>query len=235
MFSIPKKNRLRPTAHSTSRLPAVCLQVWHLVFVALLAYATLMVTPVRVWAQTQGPLARIASPANKQEMKGSVTILGTAQSSSLVRYELAFAPEPDLASWTVFGGATQSVNTAGLGVWNTRPLIDGEYALRLQVFSSNGSVIETIVRNLKITNGNTGVPATASENPAADPSSAQPKAIESAPPASSFSFSDIPTAFMRGVRYAVLGFGAFAAYVLLKFGLKLLRKRVRNTRIDYGS
>ena len=193
-------------------------------------------TPLRVQGQTQGPLARIASPANKQEMKGSVTILGTAQSSTLIRYELAFANEPDLTNWTVFGGATQSVSTAGLGVWNTRPLLDGEYALRLQVFSTDGSVIETVVRNLKITNGNTGAPAAAPDNTASSNATAsEPAATNPTPKASSFSFASIPTAFMRGVRYAIIGFVAFGAYLVLKFGLHYLRKRVDHTPIDYGS
>ncbi len=191
-------------------------------------------TPMSTLAQTQGPLARIASPASKQEIKGSVTILGTAQSSTLVRYELAFATEPDIPNWVVFGGATQSVNTAGLGVWNTRPLIDGEYALRLQVFSANGNVIETVVRNLKIVNGNTGAPAAAgNSSPSVNP--AQPVVATVAPRASSFSFSDIPVAFTRGARYAVIGFVAFGAYLLAKTGLRLLRKRVEHTPIDYGS
>ena len=198
----------------------------------LLACAVLFGAPMRVWAQVQGPLARVASPANKQTLSGSVTILGTAQSSALTRYELSFANEPDLTTWVSFGGATQTVNTAGLGVWNTRPLPDGEYALRLQVFSSNGTVIETVVRNLKIANGNTGA-AIAPNNNA---SVAEPTVTASTTQRpSSFLLSDIPTAVIRGVRYMAIGFVTFGIYLILKLGLHLLRKRVSQTPIDYGS
>ena len=199
--------------------------------IVLLACAVLVGTPMRIWAQAQGPLARVASPANKQTLRGSVTILGTAQSSALARYELSFANEPDLTTWVSFGGATQSVNTAGLGVWNTRPLPDGEYALRLQVFSSNGSVIETVVRNLKIANGNTGVAAPSGSTSVAEPTVTASTTQRS----SSFSLSDIPTAFTRGARYMAIGFVAFGLYLILKLGLHWLRKRVSQPPIDYGS
>jgi len=205
----------------------------------LLLLALPLMGPQVGHAQSQGPLARIAAPSKEQTVRGSVTILGTAQSDALVRYELAFAQEPDLTNWVVFGGGTQIVNSATLGIWNTRPVQDGKYALRLQVFSSNGAVLETIVRNLELTNGT-------ANNSAATPANGQVSALPSDAEASSstssasrtisnFSFSDIPTAFMRGVRLAMYAFAGLGIYTLIKAGLRMLRKRVSHTPIDYGS
>lgn len=203
----------------------------------LLMLATLLMGPRLSHAQGQGPLARIAAPSKEQTVRGSVTILGTAQSDALVRYELAFAQEPDLANWVVFGGGTQIVNSSTLGIWNTRPVQDGKYALRLQVFSSNGAVLETIVRNLELTNGtvNNSAATPANGQVSALPSDAQETTSTTSRAISNFSFSDIPTAFMRGVRLAAYAFVGLGAYVLLKAGLRLLRKRVSHSPIDYGS
>ena len=206
----------------------------------LLILALPLIGPRASHAQGQGPLARIAAPSKEQSVRGSVTILGTAQSDALVRYELAFAQEPDLASWVVFGGGTQTVNSSTLGIWNTRPLQDGKYALRLQVFSSNGAVIETIVRNLELTNGTGTASADGAATPAngqvsALPSDAEPSSSSTSRAISNFSFSDIPVAFMRGVRLAAYAFVALGVYVLLKAALRMLRKRVSHTPIDYGS
>lgn len=198
---------------------------------------SLMALPESAVGQGTAPLARINAPSKGQEVRGAVSILGTAQANDMVRYEMAFAPEPDLTNWTVFGGATTAVNNGALGSWNTRPVPDGAYALRLQVFSSNGAVIETVVRELKLTNGNTSQAASTpgAVSVAPDGAADQVAATPTVTSGRTLSLSDIPNAIARGVRYTVYAFVGLGLYLLLKAGLNLLRKRVNQAPIDYGS
>ncbi|HEY3341488.1 MAG TPA: hypothetical protein VGK81_05695, partial [Anaerolineae bacterium] len=57
-----------------------------------------------------------------------------------------------MASWTDINGAGQPQPNGMLAVWNTRPVPDGKYAVRLQVVNSDGSTTETIVRDLTLAN-----------------------------------------------------------------------------------
>lgn len=166
-------------------------------------------------AQSPNPYARIASPANNQPLRERVTIQGTASHPQFVRYELAYAAEPDLTTWISLGGGVQPVENSVLGVWNTQPLAPGAYALRLQVFAADGSVSESLVRNLTIS-----APA---PTPTPSTSTAQTQAGASELQTARTLFQTltaivaaVPGAFLRGVQYALLALLAFGAYMLLK-------------------
>lgn len=200
----------------------------------LLAGLSAAVTPALPVAAQSNPLARIISPSSEQSIRGNVTIQGTAASGQFVRYEIAYAAEPDLVTWTVIGGGTQPVENGVLAVWNTRPLPDAAYALRVQVFNADGSVFEGFARNLKTTNA--AAPATApatADQPAEAAADAETAA--GASEAADFDLAAIPAAFMRGARVALLAFAALGAYVALKRVIGLLLRRFLDKPVDYGN
>lgn len=199
--------------------------------------ALTLILPLLPSAAQEAPLARITLPTRGQTVRGNVTVQGSATSPQIARYEVAYAAEPDVANWTVINGAVQPVANGGLAVWNTRPVPDGLYALRLQVFSVDGSVAETLVRNLTLANTATsptgleagtvvtGTTTGDAENAVSTGSTAEGPSLE---------LSDIPAAFVKGARYTLYAFLALAAYVLLKrligYGVRKLLKKP----VNYG-
>lgn len=190
-------------------------------------------------AQTGQSLARIVTPVRDQTLRGNVTIQGSATSPVFSRYELAYAQEPDLANWIVIGGAVQPVENGMLGVWNTRPLPDGQYALRLQVFGVDGSLSETIVRNLTLANA-ASAPATTTPATITGTAETGVGVVAEVQTARTLleiavaTAAQVPDAFMRGARLAILGFLAFGAYVALKRIVLLAIRRFTQRPIDYG-
>jgi len=97
-----------------------------------------------------------------------VSIFGTATSNDFARYEIAYGPDPNPCVWTTFATADIVLTNAQIGVWETSNLPPGTYALRLQVFRSDGSVgAEDFVTGLVV-----GPPST--PTPAATPTNVPP-------------------------------------------------------------
>jgi hypothetical protein len=186
------------------------------------------------------PVARISLPVRGQTLRGGVTIQGTAQSPLFVRFEVAYATEPDLANWTVLNGVLQPVENSSLAVWNTRPLADGKYALRLQVLNSDGSTNEVLVRDLTITNAAVGAPGATAITPTSGLTSSAVITADLAGTGAagakdqSIDLSTVPAAFLKGARYVLFAFLALGAYVLLKKILGALLRLVFKRPVDYG-
>jgi energy-converting hydrogenase Eha subunit E len=205
---------------------------------ATVALALTSVTIVR--AQATDPRAQITLPATDQTVRGTVTVQGTATSPFFSRYELAYAAEPDATNWISLGGNVQLVDNGTLGVWNTRPLADGQYALRLQVFNSDGSVTEAIARNITLANAAAVAPGPATIITGTIDTVQGPAVVEEVESARNTlqvvaaTLSELPDAFLRGARLALLAFVALGAYVLVKklvlFGLRRAARRP----VDYG-
>ena len=196
----------------------------------------LAASPSAMLAQPAAPVARIVTPVREQTLRGSVTIQGSASAPSFARYELAYSAEPELSNWIVIGGGIQPVEAGFLGVWNTRALPDGQYALRLQVFGLDGSFREALVRNLKLAN------AQAASAPATPPTGQPPSGgvtneIQTARGLLSVlvaTVERIPSAFLRGVRLALLALLVFGGYLLFKRVIQLVLSRYTQQPIDYG-
>jgi hypothetical protein len=191
-------------------------------------------------AQFPDPTARIVLPIKDQTVRGGVTVHGTATSPAFIRYELAYAQEPDLANWVVIGGAVQPVDSGTLGVWNTRPLADGAYALRLQIFGTDGSVNETVVRNITLVNAAAVMPgneSTSASGVVTSTAGAAPTEIDTARDllqVLTSTLGELPNAFVRGARLALYAFAALGAYLALKRVLGFAIKRLTRRPIDYG-
>ena len=120
--------------------------------------------PARAAAQAPG-YAEVTSPADGASLRGLISIQGSADHPGFVRYDLAFAYDPNpTGTWFPIGEPvdTRARQTA-LGLWDTTDLSAGVYQLRLRVFVEGGAVLEDISTGLRV-----GLP------PVAEPSSGSP-------------------------------------------------------------
>ena len=197
-----------------------------------------LATTFAVYAQIGDPNTRLTLPVRGQTIRGTIVIQGTAKSTTFARYELAYAPEPDLANWVVFGGEIQPVDNGQLGVWNSRPLADGNYALRLQVFNTDGSVNETMVRSLALANAASA--PTPDTSTIVTQTASTPDTVTDVQSARDTlqvigdTVGELPGAFARGGRYALIALAALAAYNIVKRVLLFVLPRVFKRRVDYG-
>jgi hypothetical protein len=171
-----------------------------------------------------------------QTVRGSISIQGSALAPNFAKYEIAYANEPRRASWTVIAGDVQMVDNGTLAVWNTRPISDSTYALRLQVFNADNTITgEFIVGNVSISNTLTS-PTTA--NSGATNSTASTTTANSTTTSSGFDLgkiiSDAASGFQRGVRYVAYALIAFGVYLLIKKFVGGAIRAARKDRIDYG-
>ncbi len=191
-----------------------------------------------IHAQATDPRAQITLPGNDQTVRGTVSIQGTAMSPTFSRYELAYATEPEAVNWISLGGSVQPVQNGQLGVWNTRPLTDGKYALRLQVVGTDGTVIESFVREINLVNAGaapapdaSGVVTTPVDGPAVV------NEVQSARDTLQVigdTIGQMPDAFVRGGRYALIALATLGVYTLLKKIGAFAIQRFLRRRVDYG-
>lgn len=190
------------------------------------------------------PVVRITSPIKDQNTRGTLLIIGAAVSPNFARYEIAYAKEPEAEAWIIIGGNNQMVPNGTLLAWNTRPIPDGAYALRLQVFTTESTVTQALVRNITLSNqaaaapSQTAVPGAGASTvavPAAG--SQQVNELDTARSTLAIAISTVerlPSAFVRGARWAVYALGALIAYTLLKQLGMLLWRRFLRKPVDYG-
>jgi hypothetical protein len=181
-------------------------------------------------------LARITVPGKSQTVRGNITIQGTASAPALLRYQVDFSIEPDLANWTLINADVKPVSNGVLAVWNTRPLPDGIYAIRVQVFTSDGLAAETFVRELKLANATTTTNSDTTKEISATSSITTTAANSTVddPTGINLDLAALPQAFIRGARYALIAFGVLAAYLILKKILSAILHRIDRKHIDYG-
>lgn len=99
----------------------------------------------------QQTLVSITSPAVGEVVSGVVQISGTAIDSAFAHYELAYALDPPITeeSWiSIQPPITQQVRDGILGAWDTTPLVDGRYLIRLRIVRNDeeSPTVEEIVR-----------------------------------------------------------------------------------------
>jgi hypothetical protein len=184
------------------------------------------------------PIARITSPIKSQQTRGTVVIQGAATSPNFQRFEIAYALEPAGEPWTIIGGSTTPIPGGTLQSWNTRPLPDGDYILRLQVFNTDSTVFETRVTGVKLTNQ-----ALANGQAAIAPGAVitRPSAVNTEIDTARRTLDQLnsaitraPAAFTRGVRLALYALAGVVAYGLLRQLAFWLWKRYVRRTIDYG-
>ncbi|GAB4511639.1 MAG: hypothetical protein OHK0046_09990 [Anaerolineae bacterium] len=138
---------------------------------------------------TPQPIANIASPNGGQIVQNTVPIQGQVSASDFQRYEIQVAPagtqnfQPILIDGQPFSTIQQPNPGATLATWDTRTIPNGDYTLRLGVFSQQGGFLyrtyQVTVANPQPTN--TPVPPT------------QPVVPTLAPPVSTIPFDALNT------------------------------------------
>lgn len=133
-----------------------------------------------VLALQQGAPA-ISVPVAGQTLSGQVSVIGTADAPNFASAELAFAYAADLTgTWFPLARLTQPVQESTLAAWDTTQISDGEYSLRLRVYSQDGTFQDFTVTSLQVQNS--APPATPTSVPAtSQPAGVVPAFTEEAP------------------------------------------------------
>ncbi|NPA90183.1 MAG: hypothetical protein GXO55_01840 [Chloroflexi bacterium] len=130
--------------HTPARGTRVIL--WFILIVALIA--------LPAWAQEGKSL--ITAPKNNETVRGEVRITGTAVHPQFQRYELYYAPWPPPKTdrgWILIGEAHYQQQPNGLlGLWDTRGIPDGTYALKLRVVKVDGNYIDSPIIRVIVAN-----------------------------------------------------------------------------------
>jgi len=126
--------------------------------------------------------AEIVQPAEGQVLQGIVTIRGTATHPEFAVFDLAFSFDPDpTETWFSLGEPVDTPVVDGrLAIWDTGPISDGNYRLRLRVQLQGGEPLVAIVHDLRVRNytpteapaGLAGLPVTAVPEPTRPPDEA---------------------------------------------------------------
>lgn len=190
-----------------------------------------------VQAQQAGQ-AQIVSPKAGSSLSGEVVVTGSATHPSFVRYELAFAYDPDpTGAWFTFQESAAPVVEGELGRWDTSGIADGAYALRLRVYISERNFVETVVRGLQLNNTRATATPIATPDATATPTPTPSHTLTAilvltATPALSAGAAGptgdaallaalgdplrIETAFWGGVRLSLAIFGILGLYVFIQ-------------------
>jgi hypothetical protein len=132
------------------------------------------------FALQQGAPA-ISAPIAGQTLSGQVSVVGTADAPNFASAELAFAYAADpTGTWFPLARLSQPVQESALAAWDTTQISDGEYSLRLRVYSQDGTFQDFTVTGLQVRNN---APPATSQPAEVVPASTEesPLVVESAP------------------------------------------------------
>lgn len=97
-------------------------------------------------AAQDAPAVAITSPAPGGAVRGEVTVTGTTGVSGFTSSQLDFSYASNATdTWFLLQTSTQPVTDAALAVWDTTLITDGDYILRLRVFTEDGTFQEVTV------------------------------------------------------------------------------------------
>jgi hypothetical protein len=115
--------------------------------------------------------AVITSPQDRDVVRGVLIIKGTATTPNFWKYEIHYAPEPNPTDqWMLVGDVHEAQVTDGrLEAWDTSPLSDGTYSLRLRVVRVDGNYDEYYVRQISVVNAQPTQTPTTTPTPEASP------------------------------------------------------------------
>jgi len=120
------------------------------VFIAVIAgpigsASRMFVSPI---FQTDVSRVEILRPASTEMISGTIQIIGTAVDPNFSHYEVAWAFDPAINDlWQdIQPPISQQVRDGVLGVWDTTPMPDGYYLLRLRLVRLDETFLETEVR-----------------------------------------------------------------------------------------
>lgn len=157
-----------------------------------------------IFALQQGAPPAISAPLAGDTLSGQVVITGTVDAPNFASAELAFAFASDpTGTWFRLESFTQPVQESALAAWDTTQISDGEYILRLRVYSQDGSFQDFTVTGLMVRNA--AVPATSTPTlaPMLEPTVALPTVTE--PPIVVVTVGDAPLSMATPVPVSLSG------------------------------
>jgi hypothetical protein len=201
----------------------------------LLGQGPSILTPLR---QAPG-YAEITTPGPGSSIEGIVTIRGSANHPSFTSYELSFTYADDATgTWFTIGPpSTAPVVDGALGLWDAGGVSPGVYVLRLQVFLSNGAVLESQVRDLRVGLPPAVAPTASASSPTPDRMpTATPSTFVVVPPAETSPpvRDPVGSALLIGAAMAAGGLGLFGAFVSLRHALAVWVGGLRMRRVLRG-
>ena len=99
-------------------------------------------------AVQETPPIAISSPAPGEVLRGQVNIIGTTNLPDFISAQLDFSYASDSltpVTWFPIQALSQAVFDSPLHTWDTTNITDGDYILRLRVFTGDGSSQEVTV------------------------------------------------------------------------------------------
>lgn len=98
--------------------------------------------------------AEISNPTNSAVVSGVVPITGSADYPTFQFYIVEFHPEPVTGDqWQIVGQIHETpVSNGQLETWDTGPIPDGSYTLRLRVVRLDGNYSEAFVQQIVVSN-----------------------------------------------------------------------------------
>ena len=96
----------------------------------------------------------ILSPVPGNVVAGGITIFGSATHPNFLQYQVEYGPEPNPGNlwYPATAAVTTPVVNGVLGGWTTSSIPDGTYQLRLRVFLRDGTLLTTVVNNIRVQN-----------------------------------------------------------------------------------
>ena len=183
-------------------------------------------------AQDSPPVA-ITSPVPDELLRGQVTITGKVDVPTFLSAQLDFAYASDeTGTWFPLQALSQPVFDSPLYTWDTTSITDGDYILRLRVFTADGGAQEVTVP-VKVQNDAVPTPTLAPTSTAETVTNQVPTPfLLAASPTPTDVPRSTPTpmptnaaALDRNRIYASLGRGALVILGLFAFAGMILRLR----------
>ncbi len=105
------------------------------------------------------PVAEITSPADDEDIFGNVDITGTAQDNNLSSYVVEYGVGTSPSEWITINTGSSNVIDGVLATWNTIPITNGTYTIRLRatdiVDNESSDSVVVNVDNILITDVST--------------------------------------------------------------------------------
>lgn len=96
---------------------------------------------------------QITSPVNGEILQGMVSILGSCELPGFNHAEIAFTYAGiNEINWFTIAELENPITNDLLAEWDTSNISDGEYQLRLRVFTDDGAIHEALVPSILIMN-----------------------------------------------------------------------------------
>jgi hypothetical protein len=113
----------------------------------------LTVVVARPVAARTGLQPVVTKPRAGEVLQGTLTVTGSSNVPGFLSAEIAFAYSGDTTgTWFLIAEDSQPVADGTLATWDTTTITDGDYVLRLRVYLTDGSYIDTTVPDLRVRN-----------------------------------------------------------------------------------